>query len=170
MTGCGRDARLVAVTAIARRTARVLPVDRGGRVLLLFGHDPVRPSAPYWFTIGGGAEPGETLTGAAVRELFEETGIRIGQDQLVGPVHRGTHTFSFDGLDYVSDSTFFAVAVDDVVVTFEGLGAGEVDNIFEARWWKPTDLVAGVSLSNSKLPAIARLAVGAVSSPNAADR
>ena len=157
------------MTGTARQTARVLPVNRRGRVLLLFGQDPARPDSPYWFTIGGAVEPGETLTGAAVRELFEETGIRIDQDQLVGPVHRGTHTFSFDGLDYINDSTFFAVAIDDVVVTFEGLGDGEVDTIFEARWWKPTDLVDGVPLSNLTLPAVAQLAADAVSSPHPSD-
>lgn len=152
------------MTAIARQTARVLPVNRRGQVLLLFGQDPVRPDAPYWFTIGGAVEPEETVTGAAVRELLEETGIRIDPDQLVGPIDRGTHIFSFNGVDYVSDSTFFAVAVDDVVVTFEGLEEGEVDNILEARWWNPTDLADGISLSNLNLPAIAHLAANAVSS------
>ena len=52
-----------------RQTARVLPVDPEGRVLLLHGWDPRRPEAPFWFTIGGGAEPGESLPEAAAREL-----------------------------------------------------------------------------------------------------
>ena len=37
---------------------RVLPVTRG-RVLLLHGWDPHRPDEPFWFTIGGAADPGE---------------------------------------------------------------------------------------------------------------
>ena len=60
-----------------RNTARVLPVDREGRVLLLHGWDPLRPDDPFWFTIGGAAEPGETLAEAAARELREEAGIVV---------------------------------------------------------------------------------------------
>ena len=44
-----------------RQTARVLPVDDEGRVLLLHGWDPHHPDRPFWFTIGGAADPGESL-------------------------------------------------------------------------------------------------------------
>lgn len=145
-----------------RRSARVLPVDRDGRVLLLLGHDPARPSAPYWFTIGGEVETGETLEEAAVREMHEETGVRVETSQLVGPLHRGTHRFSFAGVDYISDSTFYAVGVDDVTVTFDGLEEGEIGNIVDAQWWAPDGLALDVTLSNLDLPAIARAAVSAL--------
>ncbi len=131
-------------------------------MLLLLGHDPARPDVPYWFTIGGGLEVGETVKEAAVRELREETGIQVTKSQLVGPVHRGTHTFSFDGVDYVSDSTFFAVRVDDVTVHFDGLEEAEVGNVVDARWWNPTELAGGLSLSNLNLPVIADAAVAAL--------
>lgn len=68
----------------------------------------------------GGVESGETLAAAAVLELFEETVIRIDEDNLVGPVHVGTHSFTYRGIDRVNDSTFFAVAPDDVVVNLQG--------------------------------------------------
>ena len=45
------------VAAIPRQTARVLPINQSGQVLLLLGYDPARPDAPYWFTIGGAVEP-----------------------------------------------------------------------------------------------------------------
>jgi 8-oxo-dGTP pyrophosphatase MutT (NUDIX family) len=53
----------------------VLPVDAGGRVLLLLGYDPADPGHPFWFTIGGGTAPGESVAEAAARELHEEAGI-----------------------------------------------------------------------------------------------
>ena len=65
---------------IRRNTARILPVDSEGRVLLLHGWDPLRPDDPFWFTIGGAAEPGESLPEAAARELREEAGIVVDRN------------------------------------------------------------------------------------------
>jgi hypothetical protein len=48
-------------TVIRRKTARVLPVNPEGRVLLLHGWDPLRPGEPFWFTIGGAAEGAESM-------------------------------------------------------------------------------------------------------------
>lgn len=110
-------------------------------------------------TVGGGVEPSERSEDAAVRELYEETGIKIDPAQLVGPFHRAEHAFSYAGMNYLSDSLFYAVAVDDVSVTLDGLEAEEVGNVIEARWWAPVDLVAGMTSSNLDLPTIARAAV-----------
>src|SRR5450755_2643030 len=52
---------------IARRAGRVLVVDAAGRVLLLQGFDPAAPAEMFWFTIGGGADAGESLAEAAAR-------------------------------------------------------------------------------------------------------
>jgi 8-oxo-dGTP pyrophosphatase MutT (NUDIX family) len=144
-----------------RRTARVVPVNRDGQVLLLFGCDPRRPESPYWFTIGGATETGESLEEAGARELFEETGIEIAPDHLVGPYARGRHDFSWGGREISNDSHFFAVRVDDVTVSFDHLEGLEVGSIFEARWWHPVDL-ADAPLSNPDLPAMAEAAVAAV--------
>lgn len=96
------------------------------------------------------------------REFFEETGVAIGAVRLTAPCYRGTHSFSFDGATFISDSTFFAVPLDRVSVTFAGLGDGEAGNIVAADWWSPSDLAVGVPLSNDQLPEIARMAVAAV--------
>ena len=45
-----------------RQAARVLLLDRAGRVLLFKGHDPARPElGSWWFTVGGGVDEGETV-------------------------------------------------------------------------------------------------------------
>lgn len=95
--------------------------------------------------------------------FLKETGIKVGADQLRGPFYRGTHSYSSNGVAVVSDSTFFAVQVGDISVTFNRLGDGEVGNIFSAAWWLPDDLDPG-SLSNVLIPEIARRAVAALAS------
>ncbi len=145
---------------LRRTTARVVPVNRDGEVLLLFGCDPRRPAHPYWFTIGGATEEDESLSEAAVRELLEETGIGVRPEQLVGPYHRAQHAFSWNGWDIVNDSHFFAVRVDDVTVSFDGLEALEVGNVLDSGWFGPEGLPA--EIASPDLPEMARLAVEAV--------
>jgi 8-oxo-dGTP pyrophosphatase MutT (NUDIX family) len=67
-----------------RLTARVLLLDPDDRILLMKGRLPSRPQGPgAWFTVGGGALPGETVAAAAAREIVEETGFTAFE---LGPV------------------------------------------------------------------------------------
>jgi 8-oxo-dGTP pyrophosphatase MutT (NUDIX family) len=67
-----------------RLTARVLLFDPDDRLLLMQGRLPSAPERNgAWFTIGGGALPGETVLEAAAREIVEETGFT---DVALGPV------------------------------------------------------------------------------------
>ena len=152
----------VPTAPIRRTTARVVPVNRDGEVLLLQGCDPKRPETSYWFTIGGGTEPGESLAGAGVRELAEETGIVARPDELVGPFHRGVHAFEWNGLHLVNDSHFFAIRLDNVTISFDHLEPTEVGNVFGAGWFALDDLPA--ELAHDELPHVARMAVEAVAS------
>jgi 8-oxo-dGTP diphosphatase len=52
-------------------------IERGGR-FLLGKRSPHKRSAPgYWCTVCGGVEPGESRADAVVREVREETGLRV---------------------------------------------------------------------------------------------
>lgn len=118
-----------------RKAARVLLFDPQGRVLLVRGHDSDRPERQWWFTIGGGIDPGETAAQAAVREVFEETGIEIMPDQLVGPVIERTAIFDFETEHCVQNEQIFMVHLKEVPATTSA-GWTEVENNFleEVAW------------------------------------
>ena len=88
-----------------RQTARVLPVDDEGRVLLLHGWDPRRPDEPYWFTVGGAADPGESLRDAGARELYEETRITVEPERLGEPIAQNFIEFSWGGHRIAQEQT-----------------------------------------------------------------
>ncbi|MFF0488086.1 NUDIX domain-containing protein [Nocardia sp. NPDC004068] len=90
-----------------RTSARVVLLDDQDRILLMRGHDPQTPHLPFWFTVGGGVEPGETLRAAAVRELWEETGYALDSTFLRGPIWRRVAVFPFDGELIRSEELFF---------------------------------------------------------------
>ena len=60
-----------------RRTSRIILVDADGAALLFLTAAPDSTRFARWITPGGGVDPGETHEQAAVRELFEETGLVI---------------------------------------------------------------------------------------------
>jgi 8-oxo-dGTP pyrophosphatase MutT (NUDIX family) len=92
-----------------RTSARVMLLDEQDRVLLMRGHDPRTPDSPFWFTVGGGVEPGESLRTTAVREVWEETGHALDSTFLRGPIWRRVAVFPFDGELIRSEELFFVV-------------------------------------------------------------
>jgi 8-oxo-dGTP pyrophosphatase MutT (NUDIX family) len=99
---------------VSRRTsARIVLLDDDGRVLLFCGSDPALPDgsdgpAPlWWFTVGGAVQASETLPQAAVRELQEETGLRVDPAEMIGPVWRRDAVIDFNGSVIRSEEMFF---------------------------------------------------------------
>ena len=94
----------------SRTSARVVLLDDDGAVLLFCGSDPANEdgTAPrWWFTVGGAAQRGETLAEAAVRELAEETGLRVDPADMIGPVWRRDAVIDFNGSVIRSEEMFF---------------------------------------------------------------
>ena len=119
-----------------RRAARVLLVDGQHRVLLLHGGDPDEPDrGRWWITPGGGIEPGESSTQAAVRELAEETGLRMAVDELGGVIHQRVTEFRFAGRDYRQSEDYYLLRIHSHDVDADGPGAVADPGITGHRWW-----------------------------------
>lgn len=126
---------------VRRRAARILLLDEHDRILLLHGFDPAVPDrGSWWFTPGGGLDPGETQRAAAGRELFEETGLR--GVELAGPVWRRTVEFGFDGADYRQEEVFFLGRVPAHDVLDAGWSELERRSLLDFRWWTIDELAS----------------------------
>ncbi len=121
-----------------RLAARAILVDELGCVLLLHGWDPAQPGSSWWLTPGGGLDPQESPREAAIREVFEETGLRLRG--LGEPVGTRDIRFSFEGESIHQVETYFAARV----TRFEPDSAGWTDlerrSMSEHRWWSPDEL------------------------------
>jgi 8-oxo-dGTP diphosphatase len=125
-----------------RLTARVLLLDPQDRILLMKGrlpHDPTAP--PVWFTVGGGAEPGESVQETAAREIVEETGFTDAQlgavvwyaeaqlfDRKRRPVHFKEH--------------FVVARTAGGPLSRQGWQPLEHEFVDELRWWTLAELRA----------------------------
>ena len=125
----------------ARVAARVLVVDRDQAVLLFRGSDPARPEAGmWWFTPGGGVDPGESLADAARRELLEETGMAV---EDVGSVRFDrVVVFEFEGERFQQHEHFFGVRVDRFEPDVRGWTDVERRSMGESQWWTAAEIAA----------------------------
>jgi len=123
-----------------RRAARVILLDDDDRVLLIRGHDVDQPERSWWFTVGGGIDPGEDARSAAVREVREETGLVLEAAELVGPVFTRSAVFDFFAESCRQDEEIFLARVvvrdDDAVLSRDGWTDLELDVLDELRWWE----------------------------------
>ncbi len=120
----------------SRRGARLILLDAEDRVLMVRGHDVDDPGRSWWFTVGGGIEPGEAAVDAAVRELAEEAGLVVPAADVAGPVATRRAVFDFARRSVRQDEEFFLarIAEPGPLVT---RGWTDVERAFmdEVRWW-----------------------------------
>ena len=116
--------------------------DPEGRVLLFSAREA--DGERWWFTPGGGVHRGETVQGAAVRELYEETGYTVTERGL-GPVvatSTGLWLAEEKGKLFLGAHSFFFLRVPCAKLDTNGQEEFERALITGHRWWSVADLRA----------------------------
>lgn len=132
---------MMADSNASRDVARVIVIDGAGQILLLrYQHkrqisldDPDLRS--YWVPPGGAVDPGETAEQAAVRELLEETGIRV--PDVGEPVWLRTCSILRHEKAVTQEEHFFAA----VLAARSPEVANSSPEVIDAlRWWSTDEI------------------------------
>ena len=135
-----------------RRAARVIARSQG-KALMVLDSDPGLDDVAWWTTPGGGVEEGETYAQAAVRELEEETGLRVCEDDLVGPIAHRVVTHGFSDEILIQDELFFAVDVPRFTPRPVGFTQAETRTLLGFGWLDGDDLRTDARAALSLTPA-----------------
>ncbi len=120
-----------------RPSARILLVNESDEVLLQRVFDPY-DSLELWITPGGAVEAGESFEDAAIRELWEETGL---VRQSLGPwVWKRRHVWRSDTGMYESFERYYLVRTPRFHAEPQLLGRNEAGWLKEHQWWSVSDI------------------------------
>jgi 8-oxo-dGTP pyrophosphatase MutT (NUDIX family) len=122
-----------------RLTSRILLFDETGSILLFLTTAPDTSGFARWVTPGGGVDPGETHADAAIRELFEETGLAIEDP---GPaVWHYDFVVQWDNADHdTGHAEFYVVRTTRFAPSSAGWTDDEKIDTLDWRWWSLKEL------------------------------
>ncbi|MBP9232183.1 MAG: NUDIX domain-containing protein, partial [Phenylobacterium sp.] len=121
--------------------ARVLLFDPQGRLLLVRGRATPDAELSFWFTVGGGVDPGETLEAGALREVAEETGFTAVE---LGPVvwERASVFTLADGETVILKESYFVARCPGGDPSRAAWEPHEVVLMDDIRWWEIEEIAA----------------------------
>jgi 8-oxo-dGTP pyrophosphatase MutT (NUDIX family) len=125
--------------ATIRHAVRAILMDPDSQRILLMRAQVPEGTHDLWLTPGGGMESGESREQALQREVWEETGRRIGE--LAPPVWIRRHDYEFRGVNIDQHETFYFVPTMLFRPTTRYNPAEAEMSVFrEFRWWSVTEI------------------------------
>jgi 8-oxo-dGTP pyrophosphatase MutT (NUDIX family) len=126
-----------------RATGRVLISNSDGKYLLLLTHfDPEVGLPPRWLTPGGGIDAGESPIQAAVRELFEETGLKVDESSLGAEIAQFSGRWDWaDGVNHHKYTDhIFELKVNELALDKSHWTEEEHRDVLGIKWWSVSEL------------------------------
>jgi len=114
--------------------------DDSGRLLLQQRGDDLDP----WGLPGGAMELGETIEATAIRETFEETGLRVRPDTLLGVYTGEAHT-------YANGDVVESVVVVLTATPVEGVLTADGTETVGLAWFPLDDLPSPIFAPHQKM-------------------
>jgi 8-oxo-dGTP pyrophosphatase MutT (NUDIX family) len=145
---------------VERNVVRVVVLDAANHVLLLQTRDLGNPAfGTSWELPGGGMEPGETYIEAAVRELREETGIKVEPAHVGIPTWRRDVEYTYRGERRLQHEVVVMIRLDEAAPNVEDSQRVdfESEDHFAYRWWAVDEIVCSDQrFYPRRLPALLR--------------
>lgn len=134
------------MASLDHHSIRIILINKKNEVLLMHAKDPSttrvdgKYNGDFWFLIGGEQEKGETIEQTAIRELYEETGLKESDFELGQVVWKGEFDLVLSGVKKRMKQKFIVAKTNKNRISLAHLTETEKKVIKEVKWFSLGDI------------------------------